>query len=41
VKAAISDDMSVRRDDEDDWTPVQEHLGFRVLFKDDDFKGDR
>jgi xanthosine utilization system XapX-like protein len=41
VRAAISDDMAVRRDDEDDWTPVQEHPDFRVLFKDDDFKGDR
>ncbi len=32
VKAAISDGMLVRRDDEDDWTPVQEHPDFRTFF---------
>jgi hypothetical protein len=34
VRAAIAEDMAVRRDDEDDWTPIQEHPDFQVLFKD-------
>lgn len=40
VRAAIAEDMVVRRDDEDDWMPVQEHPDFRALFKDSGPKGE-